>query len=72
MPSKMKAIEAQFGKPLGEIIPALYLNLGSQTAVAAALGVSQPTVSLWLIKLGLVEKTVVVPAKKAEYAEHLS
>lgn len=63
--NKFTEIEEREKKPMQEVIRLLYEELGSQTMVAERLGVSQGTVSLWLVKLGLVEKTIVVPRKEA-------
>ena len=58
--SKMHQIEADANKPIEQIISELYEEYGSQTAVAAKLGIAQGTLSVWLVKLGLKEKLVVV------------
>lgn len=61
--SKMQQIETQKGKPIEDIITELYEKHGSQTAVAAELGIAQGTLSVWLVKLGLKEKLVVIPTR---------
>lgn len=63
--SKMQLIEKEKGKPLSEVLQELYPVYGSQTALAKALGVSQPTVSLWLIRFGLQTKPMLQPKEKA-------
>jgi DNA-binding transcriptional LysR family regulator len=61
MKSKYKQLEAERGQPMPLILQEAYAEHGNQTAVARALGVSQPTISQWLIRLGLAEKTILVP-----------
>lgn len=63
--SKVHQIEKEKGKPITEILQELYPVYGSQTALAKALGVSQPTVSLWLIRFGLQPKPMLQPKEKA-------
>lgn len=57
----MKAIEQREGKPMREILIETYPLYDNQTGVANALGISQPTLSQWISRLGLKEKTVLVP-----------
>lgn len=64
--SKMKSIEAEWKRPMHEILMELYDHLGSQTEVARTLGVGQSTISTWLSLLGLQEKTILVPRKREE------
>lgn len=59
--SKLKIIETREGRPIVDVLCTLYERYGSQTAVAVALGVSQATISQWLQRLGLAEKTILVP-----------
>lgn len=59
--NKLKTIEEREGRPIVDVLCDLYAKHGCQTAVAAALGVSQPTISQWLQRLGLEEKTILVP-----------
>lgn len=66
-PGKINEIERREGKPIADILIAAYETHGSQTEVAKALGVGQSTISLWLIRLGLQEKTVLVPRKKDKH-----
>lgn len=58
--SKQAAIEEKFGKPLKNLLPELMEQHGSVGAVAIALEVSQPTISLWLKICGLKLKTIIV------------
>lgn len=60
MQSKLKQIEQEKGKPMKEILQAMYDELGSLTAIADKLGVSQGTVSLWCMRYGLQEKRTLV------------
>lgn len=57
---KRKAIETKYGKPLPEILIELYPKLGSQKKIAEHLGVTQSTVSHWLTRFRLQEKTQLV------------
>jgi hypothetical protein len=51
---RMLAIEAAHGgQDVRHILMGLYNQLGSQAAVARELGVSQPTIGLWLGLLGI-------------------
>ena len=58
--SKMHQIEKDSGKPIEQCITELYEEYGSQTKVAQKLGIAQGTLSIWLVKLGLKEKLIVV------------
>jgi len=60
MASKSDLIEQEFGRPLPEVLEDLFQEHGSQVAVAKALGVTQGTVSLWLVRYGFSQKTVLV------------
>lgn len=53
MSSKFETIEAQHGRKMRDILMDLYGKHGSITEVSKQLGVSQGTVSLWLIRVGL-------------------
>lgn len=57
---KMQEVEQERGKPIADILQELYEEHGSQQAVAAALGVTQGTISLWLLRAGLAQKTIIV------------
>lgn len=54
------------GKPVAEILAALYTQHGSQTALANALGVKQGTVSLWFkrhgVRVQLARRVTLEPA----------
>lgn len=57
--NKIKAIEQAQGRPIKVILAELYgANGGDQTKIGAALGISQSTVSLWLMRTGLRAKKV--------------
>lgn len=60
MNNKMTAIEEREQRPIREILQELFQKHGSQARVAEELGVNQSTVSYWLLKLGLEQKTVLV------------
>lgn len=62
MQVKAKQLEQNYGKPLPEILQEYMALHGNQLSVAAALGVSQPTVSKWLRKYGLqtTRRTVLI------------
>ena len=68
--SKFKQIETQQGKPMREILLALYEQYGDKTSVARHLGVSRTTVWIWLLQLGLQESTVLVPKKEVTVNEN--
>ena len=57
---RFEELEQQRGKPMSEILREEYDKHGKQKAVAKSLGVSQPTVSQWLVRFNLQEKTVLV------------
>ena len=53
MTSKVREVETELGKPVAEILREMYEQGMSQRVIAAKLGVSQSTVSLWSVKAGL-------------------
>lgn len=56
---EMFEIESAFdGKDIRQILVDLYNELGSQSAVAKALQVTQPTIDNWFERLGIVVTTV--------------
>lgn len=57
----MQKIERERGQPITEVLIELYSKHHTQQAVADALGISRNTLSVWLIRLGLTEQTVLVP-----------
>jgi transposase-like protein len=61
VPSKFDEIEAREKRPMRDLLPELFTELGSQRAVARRLGVNQSTLYTWLLKLGLEQKTILVP-----------
>lgn len=58
--SKFDALAKREGKPLKDVMRELYEQHGSQTKVAAAIGISQSRVSQVLKDLGLTEKTILI------------
>jgi transcriptional regulator with PAS, ATPase and Fis domain len=62
----MKAIEKREGKPIREILIEVYPRYSNQADVAKALGISQPTLSQWLVRLELKVKTILVPSAVTE------
>lgn len=62
--SKLKQIERARGRPMSELLKELYAQHGSQVEVARDLGVSQGTVSLWLMRFGLRGKKILVKGKQ--------
>lgn len=60
MPTKMKEIEEREGKPITDVICELYEKHGQQTKVAKQLNIAQSTLNIWLLKLGLSEKTIII------------
>lgn len=59
--SKFEEIERREGQPMRSILKKAYAKHGNQTGVAKSLGVSQGSLSLWLKKLGMQQKTILVP-----------
>lgn len=59
--SKFRELEKARGRPVADILREEFDQHGTQRAVAASLGITQGTVSLWLSRLGLTTKTVLVP-----------
>lgn len=56
---KIQAIEVQYQRPIMLILSELYQKHGgNQKVIGAELGVSQSTVSLWLMRCGLRSKKV--------------
>lgn len=65
MPSKTKKmleIEREKGQPIEAVLQDLYKRNDTQSAVAAELGITQSTLSLWLMRLNLSERRVLVSA----------
>lgn len=65
MSSKMELIQQERGKPLKQILKELWETHESQQAVADELGVSQGTISLWMVRLGLTLKTIIVDERES-------
>jgi len=61
---RMQEIEAKEGRPIEDVLRSLYQkhagNPRIQQAVADELGISQPTLSQWLLRLRLVQKITLV------------
>ncbi len=64
---KVKAIEELYGAPLRVVLRELYLKHGSQIGVASELGISQSTLSGWILKCNLRHHTVLVDSAQDEY-----
>jgi hypothetical protein len=62
MKGKSLEVEQRYGKPLAVLLPEVINRHGSVTEAAKELGVSQPTVSLWLRIAGLKVRLMVVRA----------
>jgi predicted transcriptional regulator len=60
----MESIQKQKGKPIKQILFELWDKHGSQQAIAEELGVSQGTISLWMLRTGLTFKTIMVDVKE--------
>lgn len=59
----MREVETRLGKPVEEIIRELYIDRDMlQADVAAELGISGPTLSIWMLKLG-------IPARRYAHPE---
>jgi hypothetical protein len=56
----MREVEQREGRPIADVLRDLYALHGTQSAVADALGIDQSTLSLWLLRLGLEQRTVLV------------
>jgi transposase-like protein len=55
----MAEVETKFGQPIEEVIENLFAQCKSQSEVARELGISQPTLSVWLLKLGYKQVSTV-------------
>jgi len=58
MPSKYKLIEEQWGKPMAAILCELYDTHRNTYRIAEVLGVTQPTVSNWIMRCRLEFRTI--------------
>lgn len=57
---KMQDVERRYGKPVREVLKDLFVQHGNINRVANELGVSQSTVSNWLMRLNMRLHTVVM------------
>lgn len=64
--NRMKLLEQEKGKPIQEIIQQAFDQSDTQSEAAKLLGVSQSTLSLWLMRLGYRQKTTIV-LEKVQY-----
>ena len=55
-----RQLEEREGKPITDLLIERYAKIGRQKEVAENLGVDQATLSLWILKLGLEARTVLV------------
>lgn len=62
--AKLQLIEAQAGKPIKEVLIDLYQKHGTQEGVAAALGVSQGMVAMWITANNLEVRRTLVEKKE--------
>lgn len=60
MTLKMQLIEQERGKKIDEILIELFQQHGNVYLVANELGVSQSTISTWLMRLGMEIRSIVV------------
>jgi len=60
----MRELSEEKGKSIEDVLIEAYLLHGSQKSAAAALGISQPTFSLWTKLLRLETRTVTVLSKE--------
>lgn len=64
MSTRMFEVEQERGKPLKELILECWDKHGSQQGIADELGVSQGTISLWMLRLGLSFKTIIIDERE--------
>lgn len=64
--SKIGSVEAQYGKPLRDVLIDLFQAHGNINIVADKLGVRQGTVSYWLLRERLNLVTRAIPAMERE------
>jgi transcriptional regulator with PAS, ATPase and Fis domain len=58
----MRRVEQEYGKPLEQVIRELYVDHDRlQADVARELGVSGPTLSIWMLKLGIPARRWALP-----------
>jgi len=58
--SKIALLEQEKGQSIESILQDAFAIYGTQSEVAKALGVTQSTISLWLVKLGYEVKSTIV------------
>lgn len=68
---KLKELEHREGRPIGDILIDLYAMHGSQIKIAEVLGVSQATISLWLLQAGLEQRVVLVPRAPRSFSQSI-
>ena len=69
---KMAKVETQFGRELGEMIPAMVNELGFSEA-AVAMGVTKSTLGYWMLKLGITTRGVALkPGETMEVVKRRS
>lgn len=64
--SKFKETELRYGAPMALILQNLYQKFTSQSRIAHELGISQSTLSVWVMRCGLAQKTILVPISELE------
>lgn len=65
-PYRLREVEQAHNTPLGELIPRLVNELGSQKLAADRLGISQATISTWLKENGYTAQTVYIKQNEEE------
>ena len=60
-PDKLRELEANTGRPAKDVLAELFQEHKTQVAVARRLRISQSTLSVWLMKLQLEQRTILVP-----------
>mgnify|MGYP000076508009 CR=1 FL=1 len=59
-PTKFEQVEHRFGMPMAEVLSLMYERYERQALIARALDITQGTLSQWLIRCGLKQKTILV------------
>lgn len=57
---RMQEVEHERGQPIEQVLADLFQEHGTQRAVAADLGITQSTLSYWLLKLRMSTQTILV------------
>jgi hypothetical protein len=68
-PSKYREIELRYGKPMKTILEEAFARLKTEKAVGDELGVGQPTINAWLIKLNLRKQVILVAEAQASLCQ---